>query len=145
MPAYRDVLAEADGLGEADEDTPVGSDEGGDGVDVTAAGASCSRAGECPNEVAANAAAPPAPTMPPRISAITSGFTRRRRRRGGWPIPEATGGGVAGGYAAIGGVGCACARSAVAVSAPGAASGQLLGPASADRRARAACPGRTCG
>jgi hypothetical protein len=40
VPAYGDVLAEADGLGEADGDTPLGSDEGGDGDDVAAAGAS---------------------------------------------------------------------------------------------------------
>ena len=90
------MLAEADGLGEADGDTPLGSDEGGDGDDVAAAGASCSCVGECPNELTANAVAPPAPTMPPRISASTSGFTRRRRG-GGWPMPEAMGGGVAGG------------------------------------------------
>jgi hypothetical protein len=89
VPAYGDVLAEADGLGEADGDTPLGSDEGGD---VAAAGDSCSCVGECPNELTANAVAPPAPTMPPRISASTSGLTRRRRRGGGWLQPAGAGG-----------------------------------------------------
>jgi hypothetical protein len=92
VPAYGDVLAEADGLGEADGDTPLGSDEGGDGDDVAAAGASCSCVGECPNDPTANAVAPPAPTMPPRISASTSGLTRRRRRGGGWLQPAGAGG-----------------------------------------------------
>jgi hypothetical protein len=63
--------------------------------DVCAAGCS-SWVDGCPvNEVTANAAAPPAPTMPPRMSASTSGFIRRRR--GGWPVPAGMGGGVAGG------------------------------------------------
>jgi len=91
------VLAEEEeGLGEGDGDTPLGSDEGGDTGDVTAAGASCRCVGEWLIEFTANAVAPPAPTMPPRISASTSGFTRRRRG-GGWLMPDAIGGGVAGG------------------------------------------------
>jgi hypothetical protein len=91
------VLAEEeDGLGEGDGDTPLGPDEGGDTGDVTAAGASCRCVGEWLIEFTAKAVAPPAPTMPPRISASTSGFTRRRRG-GGWLRPDAIGGGVAGG------------------------------------------------
>lgn len=91
------MLAEdEDGLGEGDGDTPLGSDEGGDTDDVTAAGASCRCVGEWLIEFTAKAVAPPAPTMPPRISASTSGFTRRRRG-GGWPVPDAMGGGVPGG------------------------------------------------
>ena len=35
------LAEEEDGLGEGDEDTPLGPDEGGDADDVTAAGASC--------------------------------------------------------------------------------------------------------
>jgi hypothetical protein len=123
------VLAEEEGaLGEGDGDAPLGSDEGGgaeDGgaEDVTAAGASCRCVGEWLIEFTAKAVAPPAPTMPPRISASTSGFIRRRRGGGG-PIPEGMGGGVAGGYAPIGGVGDALP--AVAVITPAAADGQLL-------------------
>ena len=97
------LAEEEDGLGEGDEDTPVGPDEGGDAGDVTAAGASCRGVVEWLIEFSAKAVAPPAPTMPPRISASTSGFIRRRRG-GGWPIPEAMGGGVPGGYVPIGGV-----------------------------------------
>jgi len=90
------VLAEEeDGLGEGDGDTPLGSDEGGDADDVTAAGASWRGVGEWLIEFTAKAVAPPAPTMPPRMSASTSGFIRRRR--GGWPVPAGMGGGVAGG------------------------------------------------
>jgi hypothetical protein len=88
---------EEDGLGEGDEDTLLGPDEGGDADDVTAAGASCRGVVEWLIEFSAKAVAPPAPTMPPRISASTSGFIRRRRGGGGWPMPEAMGGGVAGG------------------------------------------------
>jgi hypothetical protein len=58
--------------------------------------------------------------MPPRISASTSGFIRRRR--GGWSHPPGAGGDVAGGYAPMAGV-CG-ALPAVAVSAAG---GQLPG------------------
>ena len=114
---------EEDGLGEGDEDTLPGADEGGDAGDVTAAGASCRCAGGWLAEVTAKAVAPPAPTMPPRIRASTSGFIRRRRGCGR-PIPEGMGGGVAGGYAPIGGVGDVLP--AVAVIAPAAADGQLL-------------------
>ena len=118
------MLAEEEGaLGEGDGDAPLGSDEGGDAGDVTAAGASCRCAGGWLAEVTAKAATPPAPTMPPRISASTSGFIRRRRGCG-WPIPAGMGGGVAGGYAPIGGVGDALP--AVAVIASAAAGGQLL-------------------
>ena len=90
------LAEEEEGLGEGDGDTPLGSDEGGDTGDVTAAGASCRCVGEWLIEFTAKAVAPPAPTMPPRISASTSGFTRRRRG-GGWLMPDAIGGGVAGG------------------------------------------------
>ncbi len=90
------LAEEEDGLGEGDGDTPLGSDEGGDADDVTAAGASWRGVGEWLIEFTAKAVAPPAPTMPPRISASTSGFIRRRRG-GGWPMPDGMGGGVAGG------------------------------------------------
>ena len=78
-PVYGDVLAEADGLGEGDGDTPLGSDEGGDADDVTAAGASCSGVGEWLIEFTArssrrpprrcrrgSAPAPAVPAAPPR-------------------------------------------------------------------------------
>jgi len=91
------VLAEEEGaLGEGDGDTALGSDDDGGAEDVTAAGASCRCVGVWLMEFTAKAVAPPAPTMPPRISASTSGFIRRRRG-GGWPIPDGMGGGVAGG------------------------------------------------
>jgi hypothetical protein len=97
---YGAEVADDDALGEADgtvvDDVTSGpTDAGADAEDVCAAGC-CSWVGGCPeNEVTANAAAPPAPTMPPRISATASGFSRRRR--GGWPVPDGMGGGVAGG------------------------------------------------
>ena len=117
-----DALCDADGAVDADE-TSGPTDAGAVAGDVCAAGCS-SWVDGCPDiEVTAKAVAPPAPTMPPRISASTSGFIRRRG--GGWPIPDGMGGGVAGGYAPIGGVGCALP--AVAVSAPDAAYGQLPG------------------
>jgi len=84
------------GSGRATGTLPLGSDEGGDTDDVTAAGVSCRCVGEWLIEFTAKAVAPPAPTMPPRMSASTSGFTRRRRG-GGWLMPDAIGGGVAGG------------------------------------------------
>jgi hypothetical protein len=101
---YCAELTDDDALGDADgsvvADVTAGPTDAGAGAeDVRPAGCSSWTAG-CPvTEVTANAAAPPAPTMPPRISAITSGFIRRRR--GGWPfpdgIPDGVGGGVAGG------------------------------------------------
>ena len=120
--ADEDALGEADGT-VVDDVTSGPSDAGADAEDVRAAG--CSRwVDGCPeNEVTAKAAAPPAPTMPPRMSATTSGFIRRRR--GGWPMPDGMGGGVAGGYAPIGGVGCALP--AVAVRTPAPVYGQLPG------------------
>jgi hypothetical protein len=118
-----DALGEADGT-VVDDVTSGPTDAGTDTEDVCPAGCS-SWVDGCPvNEVNANAAAPPAPTRPPRISATTSGFIRRRRG-GGWPVPDGIGGGVAGGYAPIGGVGCALP--AVAVSAPAPVYGQLPG------------------
>ena len=86
------LAEEEDGLGEGDEDTLVGPDEGGDAGDVTAAGASCRGVVEWLIEFSAKAVAPPAPTMPPRISASTNGLTRRRRRGGGWLQPAGAGG-----------------------------------------------------
>ena len=89
--------ADEDALGEAggtvvDDVTSGPTDAGAGAVDVCPAGCS-SWTDDCPvNEVSANAAAPPAPTMPPRISATTSGFIRRRR--GGWPVPAGMGAGV---------------------------------------------------
>ncbi len=92
--ADEDALGEADGT-VVDDVTSGPTDAGADAEDVCAAGCS-SWVDGCPeNEVMANAAAPPAPTMPPRISATTSGLIRRRR--GGWPVPAGMGGGVAGG------------------------------------------------
>ena len=82
--------ADEDALGEAggtvvDDVTSGPTDAGAVVEDVLPAGCS-SWTDDCPvNEVSANAAAPPAPTMPPRISATTSGFTRRRG--GGSPEP----------------------------------------------------------
>jgi hypothetical protein len=97
---YGAELTDDDALGEAvgtvvDAVTSGPTDTGADAGDVCPAGCS-SWVDGCPeNEVTANAAAPPAPTRPPRISATTSGFIRRRR--GGWRIPDGMGGGVAGG------------------------------------------------
>jgi hypothetical protein len=89
-----DALGEADGT-VVDDVTAGPTDAGAVAGDVCAAGCS-SWVDGCPvNEVTAYAAAPPAPTMPPRMSASTSGFIRRRR--GGWPVPAGMGGGVAGG------------------------------------------------
>jgi hypothetical protein len=92
--------ADDDALGEADgtvvDDVTSGPTDAG-AEDVCPAGCSSWTDG-CPeNEVTANAAAPPAPTMPPRISATTSGFIRRRR--GGWRVPDGMGGGMGGGVA----------------------------------------------
>jgi len=121
--ADEDALGDADGT-VVDDVTSGPTDAGADGEDVCPAGCS-SLVDGCPeNEVTAKAAAPPAPTMPPRMSATTSGFIRCRRG-GGWPMPDGMGGGVAGGYAPIGGVGCALP--AVAVSAPAPVYGQLPG------------------
>lgn len=74
-------LGEADGT-VVDDETAGPADAGAVAGDVCAAGRS-SWVDGCPeNEVTAKAAAPPAPTMPPRISASTSGFIRRRRGGG---------------------------------------------------------------
>jgi hypothetical protein len=91
-----DVLGDADGSVVAE--LTAGLTDAGAGVeDVCPAGCSSWTDG-CPvNEVSANAAAPPAPTRPPRISATTSGFIRRRR--GGRPVPDGMGGGMGGGVA----------------------------------------------
>ena len=91
-----DALGDADGtVVDAVTSGPADADAGGE--DVCPAGCSSWTDG-CPeNEVTANAAAPPAPTMPPRISATTSGFIRRRR--GGWRVPDGMGGGMGGGVA----------------------------------------------
>ena len=95
--ADEDALGEADGT-VVDDVTSGPTDAGADAEDVCAAGCS-SWVDGCPeNEVTANAAAPPAPTMPPRMSATTSGFIRRRRR-GGCPVPDGMGGGMGGGVA----------------------------------------------
>ena len=99
---YGAELTDDDALGDADgtvvDDVtsgPADTDAGAE--DVCPAGCSSWTDG-CPeNEVSANAAAPPAPTMPPRISATTSGFIRRRR--GGWRVPGGMGGGMGGGVA----------------------------------------------
>jgi hypothetical protein len=99
---YGAELTDDDALGEADgtvvDDVTSGpTDAGAVAEDVCPAG--CSRwVDGCPeNEVTAKAAAPPAPTMPPRISATTSGFIRRRR--GGRPVPDGMAGGMGGGVA----------------------------------------------
>jgi hypothetical protein len=97
---YGAELTDDDALGEADgtvvDDVTSGpTDAGAVAEDVCPAGCS-SRVDGCPeNEVTAKTAAPPAPTTPPRMSATTSGFIRRRR--GGRPVPDGMGGGVAGG------------------------------------------------
>jgi hypothetical protein len=99
---YGAELTDDDALGDADgtvvDDVTSGSADTDAGEeDVCPAGCSSWTDG-CPvNEVSANAAAPPAPTMPPRISATTSGFIRRRR--GGWRVPDGMGGGMGGGVA----------------------------------------------
>jgi hypothetical protein len=97
---YGAELTDDEALGEADgtvvDDVTSGpTDAGAVAEDVCPAG--CSRwVDGCPeNEVTAKAAAPPTPTMPPRMSATPSGFIRRRR--GGRPVPDGMGGGVAGG------------------------------------------------
>jgi hypothetical protein len=101
---YGAELTDDDALGDADgsvvADVTAGPTDAGAGAEDVRPACCSSWTDGCPvNEVTANAAAPPAPTMPPRISAITSGFIRRRR--GGWPfpdgIPDGVGGGVAGG------------------------------------------------
>ena len=110
----------ADGTVDADEasgPTEAGAVAGDVAGDVCAAGCSI-RTGELLMELTTKAVAPPAPTMPPRIRASTSGFIRRCRR-GGWPMPEGAGGGVGGGYPAIGGVSGALPA--------GATGGQLAG------------------
>ncbi|HYX59061.1 MAG TPA: hypothetical protein VE888_08635 [Streptosporangiaceae bacterium] len=93
--AGEDVLGDADGSVVAE--LTAGPTEAGAGAeDVCPAGCSSWMDG-CPeNEVSANAAAPPAPTRPPRISATTSGFIRRR---GGRPVPDGMGVGIGGGVA----------------------------------------------
>jgi hypothetical protein len=94
---YGDVLVdedgEADGVVAADETSgPTDTDAGGAAGDVCAAGDSI-WTGDWLIECTTKAVAPLAPTMPPRISASTSGFTRRRDALGG----GVAGGGVAGG------------------------------------------------
>ena len=91
--AGEDVLDDADGSVVAE--LTAGPTDAGAGVeDVCPAGCSSWTDG-CPvNEVSANAAAPPAPTRPPRISATSSGFIRRR---GGRPVPDGMDGGMGGG------------------------------------------------
>jgi len=99
---YGAELTDDDALGDADgtvvDDVisgPADTDAGAE--DACPAGCSSWTDG-CPvNEVSANAAAPPAPTRPPRISATTRGFIRRRR--GGRPVPDGMGGGMGGGVA----------------------------------------------
>ena len=83
-------------VGTVVDDVTSGPTEAGAVVgDVFPAGCSSWTDG-CPvNEVIANAAAPPAPTMPPRMSATTSGFIRRRR--GGRPVPADMGTGIGAG------------------------------------------------
>jgi hypothetical protein len=99
---YGAELTDDDALGDAvgtvvDDVTSGPTDAGAGADDVCPAGCS-SWVDGCPvNEVTANAAAPPAPTMPPRMSASTSGFIRRRR--GGWPVPAGMGVGMGGGVA----------------------------------------------
>ena len=94
--ADEDALGDADGT-VVDDVTSGPADTDAGAKDVCPAGCSSFTDG-CPeNEVTANAAAPPAPTMPPRISATTSGFIRRRR--GGWRVPDGMGGGMGGGVA----------------------------------------------
>jgi hypothetical protein len=82
VPVYGAELADEDGLGEADGEvdaTPSGfADAGTVAGDVCAAGCSIWTGGWL-MEFTTKAVAPPAPTMPPRISASTSGFIRRRR------------------------------------------------------------------
>ena len=110
----------ADGTVDADEasgPTDAGAVAGDVAGDVCAAGCSI-RTGELLMELTTKAVAPPAPTMPPRIRASTSGFIRRCRR-GGRPMPEGAGGGVGGGYPAIEGVSGALPA--------GATGGQLAG------------------
>jgi hypothetical protein len=92
-----ELLGDTDGT-VVDDVTSGPTDAGACAEDVCPVGCSSWTDG-CPvNEVSANAAAPPAPTMPPRISATTSGFIRLRR--GGRRVSDGTGGmggGVAGG------------------------------------------------
>jgi hypothetical protein len=90
VPEYGDELAgegEAVGVVDADETSGV-TDAGTVAGEVCAAGDSIWTGGWL-IEFTTKAVAPLAPTMPPRISASTSGFTRRRGALGG--------GGVAGG------------------------------------------------
>ena len=91
VSTYGDELGDDDGeavgVVEADE-TSGATDAGTVAGDVCAAGDSIWTGGWL-IEFTTKAVAPLAPTMPPRISASTSGFTRRRGARGG--------GGVAGG------------------------------------------------
>jgi hypothetical protein len=96
VPEYGDELAgdgEAAGVvGVVDADETCGvTDAGTVAGDVCAAGDSIWTGGWL-IEFTTKAVAPLAPTMPPRISASTSGFTRRRGALGGLG-----GGGVAGG------------------------------------------------
>jgi hypothetical protein len=88
VPEYRDELADDDGeadgvVGVVDADETSGAtDAGVVAGDVCAAGDSI-WTGDWLIECTTKAVAPLAPTMPPRISASTSGFTLRRGARGG--------------------------------------------------------------
>ena len=80
VPTYGDELGDDDGeaVGVVDADETTGAtDAGAVAGDVCAAGDSIGTVG-WPIEFTTKAVAPLAPTMPPRISASTSGFTRRR-------------------------------------------------------------------
>ena len=82
VPEYGAELAgdgRADGVVDAEETSGL-TDTGGAAGDVCAAGDSI-RIGALLIELTTKAVAPLAPTMPPRIRASTSGFTRRRGGR----------------------------------------------------------------
>jgi len=85
VPTYGDELGDDDGeavgVVEADE-TSGATDAGTVAGDVCAAGDSIGTGGWL-IEFTTKAVAPLAPTIPPRISASTSGFTRRRGGLGG--------------------------------------------------------------
>jgi hypothetical protein len=84
VPEYGAELAgdgRADGVVDAEETAGLtDTDAGGAAGDVCAAGDSI-RIGALLIELTTKAVAPLAPTMPPRIRASTSGFTRRRGGR----------------------------------------------------------------
>jgi hypothetical protein len=85
VPTYGDELGDDDGeaVGVVDADETSGAaDAGTVAGDVCAAGDSIWTGGGL-IEFTTKAVAPLAPTMPPRISASTSGFTRRRGVLGG--------------------------------------------------------------